>query len=226
MLGPLRAIAKQVLPPIVRRPLTRALREEIIGLEGRKSDYNIAALREFPELRNSAWWGLGSVAYELVCHYRPQVIVELGTHMGYSAFAMGLALKALANGGELFAVDTWEGDPHAGYYGDDVLATFLRTRDQLGLGKVVEPLRMTFDEARHRVATPIDLLHVDGLHTLMAVRQDFAGYRPLMRSGALVMFHDVRTIFPEMRRFWRSLALRYESYQIPYSHGLGVIRIP
>jgi predicted O-methyltransferase YrrM len=204
-----------------KTPLARKLLE----LEGQKSDRTLAELDGFPELRNSAWWGLQSLGYQMVSHYKPSVVVELGTHMGLSALAMGLALRDLKAGGRLFAVDTWKGDAHAGSYGDEVYQTFLSRLDQLGLGSVIIPLRMTFDEARAHVPTPIDLLHIDGLHDWAAVNHDFETFGPLVGPRGLILFHDVNTGFEDMRRFWRSVRHRYESHTVPYSHGLGVVRV-
>ena len=84
---------------------------------------------------------------------------------------------------------------------------------------------MTFEEASKQVKTSIDLLHVDGLHTFKAVSYDFKCFRHLLAPGAIVLFHDVYTSFPEMRLFWTLMARRYPSYLIPYSHGLGVLQI-
>ena len=220
-------LQKMVKSSIIRvlPSLRRGLREEIIDLEGVKTDWNLLELREFSELLPTAWRGLGSLAYEMVKHYRPKSIVELGTAKGMSTFSMGLALRDLGEGGRLMAVDTWKGDDHIGHYGEQLFETFIARRKQLGLEEVIDPMRMTFDEARGQIAAPIDLLHIDGFHTWEAVYHDFETYRPLVRQGGLILFHDVRTHFPEMRRFWRRTALKYEHYRVPYSHGLGIIRV-
>ncbi len=116
--------ARFLLPPGVRRSLhqflTRSLTpayysftwrarspfsREIIQL-GRKRPRQLRELDQFPELRGSAWKGLEGIGYKLIRHFRPKVVVELGTHMGLSALAMGLALRELGEGGQLFAVDS------------------------------------------------------------------------------------------------------------------------
>src|SRR5262249_15019947 len=159
------------------------------------SDWNLGELRGFPELQPTAWRGLGSLAYEMVKHYRPKSIVELGSAKGMSTFSMGLALRDLGEGGRLIAVDTWRGDEHIGQYGEVIYDPFMARRKQLGLEGTIEPMRMTFDEARGRVTVPVDLLHIDGLHTWDAVSHDFRTYRSLVRPGGLILFHDVRTRF-------------------------------
>ncbi len=133
-------LSKTIIPGWIWRPFRLSLRHQIIALEGRKSDCNLCELKKFPEMRNSAWSGLGSLAYEIVQFYRPKVIVELGTHMGLSALAMGLALRDLDYGGRLFAVDSWKGDEQAGFYGEEVYHLFLARKTQLRLDGVIVPL--------------------------------------------------------------------------------------
>jgi predicted O-methyltransferase YrrM len=205
-----------------KNPLDR----EITRMEWRTERRPIAELQGFPELGKSAWRGLESLGYEMVRQYRPKVVVELGTYVGLSALAMGLALHHLGEGGKLYAVDTWEGDKHVAYsHGESIYRTFLERRAQLGLDEVIVPLRMTFDEAREQVPAPIDLLHIDGLHTWEAVNHDFDSYRPLVRPDGIVLFHDVNTFYMDMRRFWSIVSVRYTSHMVPYSHGLGILRV-
>jgi predicted O-methyltransferase YrrM len=212
--------------PLLRYPLLPPLRREVIGCELRKHGGTLHELRGMAELEHSNWLGLGTLAYRLVRRYRPKVIVELGTHMGFSALAMSLALRDMNEGGKFYAIDTWKGDEHTSAYGENVYQTFLKRREQLRLNDVIVPLRMTFDEALTQVPSTIDLLHIDGLHTMEAVTHDFATYGPRVKAGGIVLFHDVRTHFTEMRVFWKDLSNRYENHLVPYSHGLGVIRIP
>jgi predicted O-methyltransferase YrrM len=207
-------------------PGTTPLSREILKLEFSKSGKPLEKLKTFPELDKSAWQGLQPLAYQIVLRYRPKVIVELGTHMGLSALAMGLALKELGEGGQLFAVDCWEGDPHAGHFDDEVYQTFLKRRNELGLESTIVPLKMFFDEARDKVATPIDLLHIDGLHTWEAVTHDWETFGPLVRPGGLVFFHDVNTFYPEVAKFWSEMRKAWECHTVPYSNGLGILRKP
>ena len=77
------------------------------------------------------------------------------------------------------AVDTWQGDEHAGSYGEDVYESAARLSRSHAYGAFSRLLRMTFDEARRHFADgSIDLLHIDGLHTYDAVAQDFETWLP------------------------------------------------
>jgi hypothetical protein len=206
-------------------PMKTPLGSEIMRLEWSKSHDGLRALKRFPELyTSSAWGGLETLGYEIIGHFRPKVVVELGTHVGLSALAMGLALRRLGDGAKLYAVDCWEGDDHTGAYGQEIYDTFVKRVNELELESTIVPLKMYFDDARDKVATPIDLLHIDGLHTLDAVKHDWETFGPLVRPGGLVMFHDVNTKFSDLRKFWSGLAPLYDSHLVPYSHGLGIIR--
>ena len=174
---------------------------------------------------DAAWVGLGTIAYELVGEFKPKIIVELGSFTGFSTFAMGLALRDIGAPARLYAVDTWQGDPIMGQFGEEVYETFLDNRRKLGLESIVHPLRMTFERAKNEIKERIDLLHIDGFHSFRAATSDFYMFRPLLSSGALVMFHDVYTYFRGMRLFWALISRRYPSYLIPYSHGLGIIQV-
>jgi hypothetical protein len=204
------------------------LRQQILDLEVKKRDRNLQQLFELEAHSpvRSSWIGLGTIAYEVVLHFKPQKIVELGSLNGFSTFAMGLALRDLQRDGRIYAVDTWMGDKHSGLYEEEVYQSFLENRHKLSLDNTVFPLRMTFAEASKQITSPIDLLHVDGLHTFKAVTSDFNAFRHLLAPDAIVLFHDVYTKFRGMRLFWALISRRYPSYRIPYSHGLGVIQIP
>ena len=74
-----------------------------------------------------------------------------------------------------FAVDTWEGDPHAGALGPEIFAE-LKAHHDPRYQAFSTLLQMTFDEAVGRFTDgEIDLLHIDGYHTYEAVRHDFEG---------------------------------------------------
>src|SRR5688572_9605579 len=62
----------------------------------------------------SAWWTHVPFAHWIVAAATPRLLVELGTHAGvsYSAFCQAVRTARLPT--QCWAVDTWEGDPHAG----------------------------------------------------------------------------------------------------------------
>jgi GT2 family glycosyltransferase len=181
------------------------------------------------------WAGHLPFAFWLVKALRPRTLVELGTHSGNSYFAFCQAIAAFVPSGRAYAVDTWAGDEHAGYYGEDVFADVSRVNATHFSG-FSTLLRSTFDDARAYfptaneeggLETGIDLLHIDGLHTYDAVKHDFETWRGALSRKAVVVFHDtnVRERDFGVWRLFRELAERYPAFEFDHSHGLGVLGI-
>lgn len=174
-----------------------------------------------------AWVGHLPFASWLVAQFRPEQFVELGTHTGNSFFSFCQAIQQCGLSSRAYAIDTWEGDEHAGYYGDAVYAQVhaYNAEHYAGFARL---LRMTFDAGLEYFADQsIDLLHIDGLHTYDAVKHDFESWLPKLRPGAVVLFHDtnVREQGFAVWKLWDELAVGYPSFEFIHSHGLGVLQI-
>ena len=173
----------------------------------------------------SAWFGHIPFAHWVVRQVRPDVIVELGTHAGvsYSAFCSAVLREGLAT--RCFAVDTWQGDDHAGHYSDTVYDDFSRFNAE-HYGSFSTLLRKTFDEALDDIDdNSIDLLHIDGFHSYDAVQHDFETWAQKLSDRAVVLLHDTN----ERRegfgvwRYWAELREQYPAFEFLHSHGLGVL---
>ncbi len=71
---------------------------------------------------DSAWLEHGPFAFWLIETLRPRNFVELGTHNGFSYLAVCQAVQTLQLSTACYAVDSWTGDGHAGFYGEEVFA--------------------------------------------------------------------------------------------------------
>ncbi len=94
----------------------------------------------------SAWWGHVPFAHWLVTALRPGLIVELGTLHGVSFSSFCEAMQRGHIVGRCFAIDTWKGDKHTGFYDDTVfqnLFGFIQSR----YASFAELVRLSFDEA-------------------------------------------------------------------------------
>ena len=175
----------------------------------------------------SAWYGHVPFAQWLVANTAPRVIVELGSHNGvsYAAFCEAAVRAGLPV--RCAAIDTWQGDEHAGFYGDDVYHDLKRFHDPR-YGGFSTMMRMTFDAARPFFADgSLDLLHIDGLHTYEAVRHDWETWRTALSDRAVVLFHDVNERQGDFGvwRLWDELRAEYPSFTFLHSHGLGVLAV-
>jgi cephalosporin hydroxylase len=72
----------------------------------------------------------------------------------------------------------------------------------------------------------IDVLFIDGDHRYEGVKQDFLCYRRFVRSGGLILFHDIvedkgggRAWVGGVPKLWKELAASYPHREFIHSHG-------
>ncbi len=164
-------------------------------------------------------------AHWLVSLHQPRSIVELGTHKGVSYSAFCEAVQRAKIECRCFAVDTWQGDEHAGLYGAEVYEE-LRSFHDSRYAAFSELVRSTFDAALQYIPDDsVDLLHIDGLHTYEAVRHDFEQWKCKLTDRAVVLFHDTNVREREFGvwRLWKELSHQYPAFEFLHGHGLGVL---
>ena len=117
-------------------------------------------------------------------------MVELGTHSGFSFFAFCQAVKNLRLETHCFAVDTWMGDEHTGFY-DETVFEGVKARQQQCYSASSRLIRCTFDEAVSQFESgSIDLLHIDGAHKYEDVKHDFYVWNDKLSKRGVILFHD------------------------------------
>jgi hypothetical protein len=177
----------------------------------------------------SAWWGHVPFAAWLIAAARPATLVELGTHAGvsYAAFCQAVLAEALDT--RCHAVDTWQGDAHAGRYESAVWEEFSRFHAARYAGFSTLH-RCRFDDALAEFADgTVDILHIDGFHSYEAVRHDFETWLPKLSPRAVVLLHDIaeRQAGFGVWQFWEEVSARYPSFAFAFahSHGLGILAV-
>ncbi|MBO3276234.1 class I SAM-dependent methyltransferase [Pseudomonas schmalbachii] len=179
--------------------------------------------------QDSAWLGHTPFAAWLVNRFEPSCFVELGTHWGHSYFSFCQAIKQKNLPAKCYAIDTWEGDKHAGHYSETIYNS-VTSHNNTNYSSFSNLLRMTFDEALNYFSDgTIDLLHIDGLHTYEAVRHDFESWLPKLTPGAIVLLHDTNVREREFGvwKLWQELKEIYPDHlEFLHSYGLGVLQIP
>ncbi len=177
---------------------------------------------------SEAWVGHCPFAAWVILTQKPKLFVELGTFGGNSYFAFCQAVQLYRTPTRCYAVDTWQGDEHGGFY-DETVYQYVAQHNREHYAAFSTLLRTTFDEASAYFAEgSVDLLHIDGLHTYEVVRHDFYTWLPKIAQGGLVLLHDtmVRERGFGVWRLWRELVEQYP-YHLEFAHsfGLGVLWI-
>jgi predicted O-methyltransferase YrrM len=179
-----------------------------------------------PGLAFSPWAGHRYFAYDLIRFVQPRLTVELGSHYGCSLFAFAQAIKDGNLNGEVIAVDTWKGDAHSGFYGEEVFSLVESTIAARFASVPVRLLRDSFDDAISEFQPgSIDLLHIDGCHEYEAVRHDYEAWRERLAPDAIVLFHDIALSSGYgSATYWREVSAAHPSLEFSdHSFGLGVL---
>lgn len=174
----------------------------------------------------SAWLEHTPFAAWLMEAARPSTLVELGTHRAVSFMAFCQAARRLPVPPRCYAVDTWQGDEHAGAYGEEIFDSVQALAR--GHEGIAELLRMRFDEALSRFPDgSVDILHIDGFHTYEAVSEDFRTWLPKMSRRGIVLFHDteVRERDFGVWRFWAEVSADRPGFNFLHGYGLGVLAV-
>ncbi len=173
-----------------------------------------------------SWTGHTPFAYWLVNELQPKSIVELGTHFGQSYFAFCQSVKENKVDALCYAIDTWAGDKHAGEYDDSVYLSVLE-HNNLHYRNFSYLLRSTFDQALSQFEDEsIELLHIDGLHTYEAVKNDFENWFPKVKKNGIILIHDICVKHEDFGvwKLWDEIKVDYPSFEFTHSWGLGIIQ--
>lgn len=177
--------------------------------------------------RKTAWGGHIPFMFCLMNYLRPRTYLELGTHYGASFFAVCQAIREFDIDCTPTAVDLWLGDEHAGRYNEDVYKSFKRILENKynGIGHI---LRKDFNEAAVDFKNhSLDLIHIDGLHTYEAVKNDYETWLPKASENSTILFHDtnVRERGFGVWKLWDEIKDNYANFNFTHTHGLGMIAL-
>lgn len=166
----------------------------------------------------SAWLGHREFAEWLVREVQPKLTVELGVDYGFSLFCF-----ANQGIGEVVGIDTFEGDEMTGVHGT-AEAVVQSVIDQNKYTNITIQ-KSTFDECfetwdKEDPTKKIDILHIDGLHTYTAVKNDYDKWSTLLSDNGVILMHDTVSFNGVKRCFEESNLLKLN---FPHSAGLGVL---
>ena len=165
------------------------------------------------EQKPSAWIGHRHFSKWLVEKMQPKIIVDLGVDYGHSTFYL-----AEIGIGEVYGIDSFEGDDHAGV--KDTLEYVTTTKEAYGFDNITF-IKGYFDQVAKTWDKQIDILHIDGFHTYDAVKYDYETWKGFLKEDSVIMFHDTESFKDTVGRFFQELEMPYK-LQFNHSAGLGV----
>jgi len=136
--------------------------------------------------------------YSLTKMLRPLLVVEIGCFIGFSTHHFAQALKELGFG-EIISIDAfdWEVDAGKGMQNRQLIAE--EYRKKAGLEAVITYVKgystEVYAQISGRIKKKIDLLYIDGDHSVGGVFADFNAYYNDVRPGGYLILHD---IYPSM----------------------------
>jgi GT2 family glycosyltransferase len=185
------------------------------------------ALMQPERLRQSGWIEHIPFAFYLMQTARPRVLVELGTHHGVSYCAFCQAAQYTQLDTSFYAVDTWKGDEHAGFYGNEVF-TDLKVYHDSRYANFSQLLRMSFDDALAYFADgSIDILHLDGYHAYDDTKHHYEAWLPKLSEHGIILFHDINVHERQFGvwKLWEELKTQYPAFAFGHGHGLGLLAV-
>lgn len=161
----------------------------------------------------SAWKGHKSFALWLASRRSGAVIVDLGVDFGFSTYCF-----AASGANQVFGIDSFEGDEHAGFRNtQSAVETFIH---RLRL-KNITILKGYFQEVGNRWTRGIDILQIDGRHNYEDVSEDFRSWVRFLNPGGIVLLHDTCVGHFGVRRFFDEIDLPKTNFWNAF--GLGLI---
>lgn len=176
-------------------------------------------------LPQSAWHKHSPFAFWLLWALKPNKIVELGVHNGFSFFVFCEFAKKNKGKSVCYGIDHWKGDEHAGFFDDDIYNTFSDHQEKYKT--VSKIIKSDFDTAIEQFEDgTIDFLHIDGRHYYEDVKHDFDHWRRKLKNDAIILFHDTQVYERNfgVYQFWQALQIEFAlTFEFKHGHGLGIL---
>jgi predicted O-methyltransferase YrrM len=136
--------------------------------------------------------------YSLTKMLRPLLIVEIGCFIGFSTGHFAQALKDLGFG-RIISIDPFDWDVDAGKGTQNRQEVAEHYRKKGGFEEIITYVKgystEVYSELADQIRNRIDLLYIDGDHSVRGVFADFRTYFGDVRVGGHVILHD---IYPSM----------------------------
>ncbi len=137
--------------------------------------------------------------YSLTKVMRPLLTVEIGCFIGFSTLHFAKAIKEQGFG-KMISIDPFDWDVDTGKEArenrENVARRYLKKADMEDVVTYVKGTSETvYPEIEERIKGKIDLLYIDGDHSVKGAFYDFNRYYNDVRPGGIIILHD---IYPQM----------------------------
>lgn len=167
-------------------------------------------------------WEIES-ALQCIAEARPRMLCEIGTFDGGTSLLFARFLPTLER---MLCIDLYVKNK-------EFLKLLAGPRLAMQFLDMPSYAPVTVDKASRMLGTrPIDVLFIDGDHRYEGVKEDFLRYRPMVREGGLILFHDIMDSDGSgpawaggVPRLWRELSAIYphrEFVHRPDQQGFGI----
>ena len=117
------------------------------------------------------------------------LVVEIGAYLGASSCCFGAA-RIPQGAGRVICIDTWANDAMSEGRRDTWQEFNDNTRPYSDCIVPVRGFSVDVLASVRREISHVDLLFIDGDHAYESVKADWDAYKPFLRSGSTVVFHD------------------------------------
>lgn len=127
---------------------------------------------------------IGKTLYDVVIKLKPKKIIEFGTLNGYSAIAMGMALKDLGEG-HIICYDLWDKYP----YKHTTMKNTIDNIEKYGLSQYISCYEQDYYEWLNRSEIEqFDLLHLDISNDGSTIEKTYSKLENQIKNGVKVIF--------------------------------------
>jgi len=170
---------------------------------------------------------------EIISKFKPQNILEIGTAKGGTLF---LFCKTAPPNSTIISMDLPEG-PFGGVEYPDwkipIFESFREKNQKIHLLRNNSHLSSSVKQVKKILrGEKLDFLFIDGDHSYEGVKQDFKNYSKLVKSGGIIVFHDINPgpedLVGGVPKFWSEISTNYFVSEIkeeenPHSYGIGIL---
>lgn len=179
-------------------------------------------------MHQTAWAGHIDYIFHEIQKWKPETVVELGVYLGHSLATMAEGCEKAGVNTQLYGIDHFMGDEHAGVFGteiEDIATATLSTYPNVTLIK--KSFNRALEDWEKRDNKQIDLLHIDGRHFYDDIKEDFNNWSKFVPKGGRIIMHDTQVTERNfgVKRFFEELQKDHPEWKFSErteSYGLGI----